>query len=366
MAPPNIVEMKYEVSIDDLIRGFKALKIEYGDVIFVHSSLSSLGYVVNGVNTVINALLEVVGDEGTIIMPTFTGSIKDCLENPPFFKYDEPCWTGVIPENFRRRGDSIRSLHPTHSVASIGSKAYTIVKGHEDSLSPCGDGTPYIQLYRLNGKIMFLGVDLACNTFFHTVEELADVPYHLQPEPVKVKIEDRNCRVLRREMYLHAYGTPRRFREAERFLMEEDIIRIGMIGRAEVRIIDAREMLDVTIKKLRENPLFLVDEESVALECLIQAVKMVYNREVDVIRLYYYVPYNGNIIIHDDAIKVHNVKLVPKFLYGMGSLKTFEIKLNFRLSHAILDGGCLHWIRISRSDGDVVNIEVLHSRSINC
>ena len=43
----------------------------------VHSSMSSLGYVVNGALDVIDALLEAVGPEGTLLMPAHTGQLTD-------------------------------------------------------------------------------------------------------------------------------------------------------------------------------------------------------------------------------------------------------------------------------------------------
>jgi aminoglycoside 3-N-acetyltransferase len=58
-----------------LIDEFQALGMQKGDTIFVHSAYSTLGRSPGGVEggpqTVINALLELLGPEGTLIMPTF-------------------------------------------------------------------------------------------------------------------------------------------------------------------------------------------------------------------------------------------------------------------------------------------------------
>jgi len=53
----------------DLINGFCKAGINKGDEIEVHSSLSSFGYVDGGAETVISALKETVGDNGSIFMP---------------------------------------------------------------------------------------------------------------------------------------------------------------------------------------------------------------------------------------------------------------------------------------------------------
>jgi len=51
-------------------------------VVLVHSSLSGIGYVPGGVETLIDALLQSVGEEGTIVVPTITGQIFDSPDTP--------------------------------------------------------------------------------------------------------------------------------------------------------------------------------------------------------------------------------------------------------------------------------------------
>lgn len=55
---------------EDLVKGFKRLGIKEGQQLIVHASLSSLGFVCGGAQVVIEALIETVGKNGTIIMPT--------------------------------------------------------------------------------------------------------------------------------------------------------------------------------------------------------------------------------------------------------------------------------------------------------
>jgi len=87
--------------------------------VLVHSSLSSLGCVEGGADAVIDALLDVLGPGGTLVVPTLTGTESLSAENPPRYDPDAtPCWTGRVPETLRRRPGAMRSLHPTHSVAA--------------------------------------------------------------------------------------------------------------------------------------------------------------------------------------------------------------------------------------------------------
>jgi len=181
----------------DIKDGLRKLGLKEGDIALVHSSLSSFGYVIGRTDAVIDALLEVVGSKGTIVLPTLTTVTKSgkspSIDDPPIFDPENtPCWTGRIPETFRKRKEAIRSLHPTHSVAAIGAMARELLKDHEKSLTPCGKDSPYGRLAKLNnGYILFLGVTLDCCTMFHYVEEVANVPYHMQKELIEAEIIER-------------------------------------------------------------------------------------------------------------------------------------------------------------------------------
>ena len=50
----------------DVLNTFEKLGLKSGQVIMVHTSLSSIGYVCGGAQTIIEALIEAVGNDGTI------------------------------------------------------------------------------------------------------------------------------------------------------------------------------------------------------------------------------------------------------------------------------------------------------------
>ena len=55
---------------DQLIKDLQDSEIQLGDVLLVHSSLSKIGYVEGGAQSVVEALLETVGSKGHLLMPT--------------------------------------------------------------------------------------------------------------------------------------------------------------------------------------------------------------------------------------------------------------------------------------------------------
>ena len=75
--------------------GLYALGIAPGSKLLVHSSLSSFGYVEGGANAVIDAFLDMVGVQGTLLVPTLTGDETLSAANPPVFDpVVQACWTG--------------------------------------------------------------------------------------------------------------------------------------------------------------------------------------------------------------------------------------------------------------------------------
>ena len=199
-----------KINILDLLNTFESIGIRKGDTLLVHSSLSSFGYVEGGEQTVIEALLASVGISGNVFVPTLTGKPSDGPTNPPVFDVKKsPCWTGRIPSEFMKLSEAKRSLHPTHSLAGIGLLVDYLIKGHEDSLTPCGKDSPYIKIAEIGGYILLLGVAMDSNTTIHSAEELANVPYHLQKEKTECTIIDYDGDILKRRLYLHHWGTPR-------------------------------------------------------------------------------------------------------------------------------------------------------------
>jgi aminoglycoside 3-N-acetyltransferase len=92
-----------------------------GDHLLVHSSLRSVGPIEDGPGALIDALLEITGSEGTLAMPAF--NYRRYLPLPHFDARTTPGRTGALTEIFRKRPESLRSLHPTHSVTAQGKRA---------------------------------------------------------------------------------------------------------------------------------------------------------------------------------------------------------------------------------------------------
>jgi aminoglycoside 3-N-acetyltransferase len=248
---------------NDIILGLQELGLTKGNIALVHSSLSSFGYVEGGADTVIDAMLETVGDEGTIMVPTLTGNSKQNAIIPPTFDpINTPCWTGKIPETFRLRKTAIRSLHPTHSVAAIGKHAEYLIANHEKCETPCSMDSPYGKLVKLGGYILLLGVTHSSSTILHLVEEIANSPYHMQPELVAAKLVNPDGTTTTVRCRIHLWGWDRDFNKIDGLLADARIMRVHKIGDAMVRLIAARPMVDLVLSELETDSLYLLTQEA--------------------------------------------------------------------------------------------------------
>lgn len=177
-----------------LAEHLRACGLVAGQRVLVHSSLRRLGWVAGGPVAVIQALLEVLGETGTLLMPTHTADNTDPAHwrappVPPDWwpiirehlpAYD-PARTptlgmGCIAETFRRWPGVVRSDHPIGSFAALGPAAQHLTVGHTSLEEIFGDGSPVARLYEVDGWVLLLGVGHESNTSLHLAEHRASWP----------------------------------------------------------------------------------------------------------------------------------------------------------------------------------------------
>lgn len=239
----------------DLLGCFADVGVRSGGTLLVHSSLSSFGTVRGGEHTVIDALLETVGPDGLLAMPTHTWSTVSAKQ-PIFHQHLSPSITGRITESFRRRPSAVRSLHPTHSVAAIGPDAQEFCSGHELYSTPCSRTSPYGRVVARGGQVLMLGVGLDCLTLMHGIEEWAEVPWLFnRVETLHVITTSGSVlTVISRRHTNDPHYEERDFPSLEPLLNQAGAIRYGTAGNATIRVIDPQRCTDVLMPLLKENP----------------------------------------------------------------------------------------------------------------
>ena len=185
----NYVETFHAFDAVALEEALRKLGVAQGQAVLVHSSFSAFEGFSDKPSDIVEALENLVGSGGTILMPSLpftetainyvrSGKITDIMKTPSR--------NGLLTEVFRRQKGTLRSLHPTHPVLARGARATAMLAGHCQATTPCGEESPFAKLLEENGKILFLGTSIETMTFFHYLEERYED--RLDPSPFSAEI----------------------------------------------------------------------------------------------------------------------------------------------------------------------------------
>ncbi|WP_068614818.1 aminoglycoside N(3)-acetyltransferase [Paenibacillus tuaregi] len=252
---------------EDLIKQFRACGVSRGQVIFVHTSLSSLGFVVGGAETLIRALLDIVGEEGTLMMPSqtwknldpSTGVHGDVPKDwwpvirehwPAYDKEITPAiGMGVVAEIFRKWPGARRSSHPARSVAAVGRHADYLTEEHDLS-NIFGENSPVDKLYELDGFVLLIGVGYDKNTSLHLAETRAEFPSKTFTEEGSAVMIDG---VRQWVTYSTQVVDDADFLTIGQEYEREHHIPVHRVGNAEVRLLRQRPLIDWTVEWMQKN-----------------------------------------------------------------------------------------------------------------
>ena len=148
----TLASANHIVTQHQIVERLKEIGLNNGEVVMLHSSLSKIGYVEDGAETLITAFLEILDKDGTLVMPSFPaiGFNYDYLKtNPVFDILHTPSKMGVITEVFRKIKGVKRSLHPTDAICAIGKQADYLIKDHFNQLTPYNQNSPFYRLAEL-------------------------------------------------------------------------------------------------------------------------------------------------------------------------------------------------------------------------
>ena len=241
---------------EDLAKGFRALGLSGADTVLAQSSFKAFGGVSGGPKTVIEALLEVLGPDGTLAMPTFNWD--DFGGKKLYSKRHTKPQTGVLCEMLMDWPGAYRIYHPIHGFTLVGRRAKELSEKVKNE-SSFEASSLFGELHRSNAKIMLMGVNYRKGlTFFHYVEEAANVPYRKFIE-LKGSVEELDGSV--HEISMNYFG--RRTKDVkydidkvQPFLetSENPVVRVGRIGGSAVKVMHARDVYERIMHALMQNP----------------------------------------------------------------------------------------------------------------
>ena len=189
--PETIVSDK-----ESICAQLKELGLKRGMVVLVQGDTKNMGHFIGGEQMIIEALMETVGYEGTIVMPTFTPFLADpaCQKNPISRSYWEDVRESALPFNkkltmpdpedtlanqFLRNEGVARSYHPLYSFAAWGKYAKLICDKHPLHFG-LNEDSPLGKIMEFNGFVVLLGVPYEESVIFKLAQ------YQEKNLPIKI------------------------------------------------------------------------------------------------------------------------------------------------------------------------------------
>jgi aminoglycoside 3-N-acetyltransferase len=190
MPSAEVIRNNRPVTRSDLVRDLRRLGVRPGGVLMVHTRMSAIGWVVGGAETVVLALLDVLGRAGTLMayvgwndstggLTTWPPEWQEAYraERPPF----DPEFSeadrqmGRVPERIRTWPGARVSGSHFRRMAAIGSKAGWLTEDQPWDHG-FGPGSPLAKLAEADGQVLLLGARLDRLTILHHAESLVDSP----------------------------------------------------------------------------------------------------------------------------------------------------------------------------------------------
>ena len=244
------------LTLTQLTEYFRSLGVAAGDTLLVHSSYKSFGGVDGGPQAVIDALLEVLGEEGTLLMPTFN---FDFCKGADWDVRETPSQMGFMTNLVRQDERASRGFHPIYSFAVIGKHAESF--GALRDKSSYGANSAFAKLHELDGKIMVVGLSYNDSmTFFHHIEEMEGVEYRFLKDFTgkitdwegKTVTDTYQMLVRNLEMGVETMVDP-----MGALMEKEGVIKSRKIGEADVKLMNTNKVYAFTLREMKRDPYLL-------------------------------------------------------------------------------------------------------------
>ncbi|MCB0390339.1 MAG: AAC(3) family N-acetyltransferase [Bdellovibrionales bacterium] len=260
--------MRKIITQSDIEKSLLEIGLNEGQTCFLHCDTMLLALmgsdsVENKLKTLVESFQNILGENGTLIVPTFTYSFCEGKSyNPQTSKVNESQF-GIFPNYILSRNDFVRTMDPIFSVAIWGKdKAYFQDLNLESSF---GEGTIFHKLHLKNAKIVCLGCSLDRVTFVHYVEQLNKVDYRyiksfngqiiIDGKPVDKNV-DYYVRDLNKDLELN-------LSKFKKYLEDKGLLHSSAIGRIGIMSVFAEDFFSSGSEFLQQDPYGFVQEQNV-------------------------------------------------------------------------------------------------------
>ena len=249
----------FSIKKEKIVEVLRQLDIQEGTILFVHSSTGLIfGKQENPSQLLYDAIFEVIGKSGTVVVPTFTFA---CCHGKLYDPMETDSETGQFTNFVRKIPGALRSNHPIHSVSAVGRDAHLVV--NHESISSFGQKSSFNILLDLGAVNLLVGVGIQYITLIHQAEEDLVVPYRFYKE-FDIEVKEKG-RITRKNIPYFAKYQDRKI-TYKLDLMEETIrmhnaMPIRRVGWGNIGRCDFKIFYNLFREKMCLDPYFLIDKE---------------------------------------------------------------------------------------------------------
>jgi len=235
------------------------LKLARGDNIIVHSSVFPF-FKLDGLKPMdipvilYNILRSIIGNEGTIIVPTFNFSFCDGVHYDPITTKSHNM--GGFAEYIRLLPNAQRSKHPMQSVAAIGPLADYICA--PDTQTSFGIDSSFDRILKINAIGLLLGISIKSFSLIHLAEEQIGVPYRYFKRFSGTYGPNNLNKTYSMYVRDEKLNPQIKIEKIAKILQQEGFIKSSTIGNAEISLFKANNFISIAKRMLKQDKSFLI------------------------------------------------------------------------------------------------------------
>lgn len=251
----------------DLKRDLNDIGVRKGDLLHIKVSMKALGTVEGGAGTLLDAILEILGEEGTLVSDAFIKAFPLPLnkEDGSFIPDDNtPSYAGAFANTMIKHPDSYRSKHPIQKFSAIGAKAKQLCDNHTDN---SGGYDLLEEMANLNAINLTIGGKVVGVGTTHVAIDKLGFKRKEINKGVNYKTNNGDIKLCKIDW---SGGCGRGFPNFYPLYREQGgIISEGKIGDADSVLTSMQRTLEIEINKLKEDPTFFFCDDPACYSCRI-------------------------------------------------------------------------------------------------
>lgn len=247
---------------EDIVNALRKLGLMHGDMVYFSTGFGFIGKAKAAESSedlnqlFFDSIREVLGSEGTILIPTFSYTFGRSLVSEPaiFDPIETKSDTGPFPEFFRQQSGVNRSLDPMVSVSGIGPKFKELIT----DLPPTSYGADSVfdRLTKTNAKICNIGLGTNWVPFLHHADWLTKVSYRhdklffgeiLEGNKLSKQAWVYAVPISRSKKMLHGHRLGKLAEDA-------GIWEWVLLGRGRMYVASYKDLFDFTVDNLKKDP----------------------------------------------------------------------------------------------------------------